>query len=187
VAINVTRFVWNRFHGSPAEKLVLLCMADFSDDKGNAWPSLETIMVRTGFTDRGVERVRRRLEKTGWLQCTDRGGGKGHSAHFRIVNPDRQSGNEGRGNHAQTPTLVPQTPTLDAPNPDSGSGELNNPLTTSPDTNEKPESNPGNGQAAKPINTRFKDPILIAQIQADLKRLKAGQPNNRQPAKKATA
>jgi hypothetical protein len=187
VAINVTRFVWNRFHGSPSEKLVLLCMADFSDDKGNAWPSLETIMIRTGFTDRGVEKVRRRLERNGWLVCTDRGGGKGHSAHFRITNPERHSGNEVRGNHAQTPNGVPQTPNGDAPNPEPCSGELNNPFTTSPDTNEKPESNPGNSQAAKPINPRFKDPSLIAQMQADLKRLKAGQPNHKQPVKRATA
>lgn len=187
MAINVTRFVWNRFHGSPAEKLVLLCMADHADDKGNAWPSIETIMIRTGFTDRGVEKVRRRLERDGWLVCTDRGGGKGHSAHFRITNPERHTGNDGRGTQVQTPNGVPQTPNGEALNPEPGSGELNNPLTTSREAEPKPRSNPGNSQDAKPHQGRLKDPSIVKAMKQTLADLRAGKTNSQQPAKRETA
>lgn len=64
------------------EKLVLLCLADFSDDAGVCWPSVETIVERTGLSDRCVREQLKRLEASGFI-CRDRR--VGQSAMYQMT------------------------------------------------------------------------------------------------------
>ena len=38
MSIRVMSKVWDDYHGPAVRKLLLLCIADFSDDRGIAWP-----------------------------------------------------------------------------------------------------------------------------------------------------
>jgi len=52
----------------PAEKLVLLSMADAaSEDGANSYQSLPTVSRKTGFTTRGVEKIVARLRRAGFI------------------------------------------------------------------------------------------------------------------------
>lgn len=68
------------------EKLVLLCLADFADDDGLCWPSVETMVGRTGLSDRCVREQLKRLEAAGLIERDRR---VGQSAMCRL-NVSRQ-------------------------------------------------------------------------------------------------
>lgn len=63
------------------EKLVLLCLADFADDDGVCWPSVETLIERTGLSDRCVREQLKRLEAAGLIERDRR---VGQSATYRL-------------------------------------------------------------------------------------------------------
>lgn len=51
----------------PTQKIVLVCLADFSDDYGKCFPSVDTIAERTGLNSRSVRRAISDLEKHGLI------------------------------------------------------------------------------------------------------------------------
>lgn len=58
----------------PGEKLVLLAYADHADhNDDNMYPSIATIMEKTGYTERHIQRVTRSLENKGFLVSTGKG------------------------------------------------------------------------------------------------------------------
>lgn len=63
------------------EKMVLLCLADFANDRGQCWPSIETIAGKCSCSDRTVQKAIKRLREWGIL-ATDDAPGKPH--HFTI-------------------------------------------------------------------------------------------------------
>jgi hypothetical protein len=77
VSIRYVAAVLDRLtHLKPAEKLVLVALADFaSDDTRECWPSVATIMRRSGLSRRGVQQILRRLEAAKLLE-TAVGGNK---------------------------------------------------------------------------------------------------------------
>lgn len=61
-------WAWQQKVNSPAEKLVLLCIATFANHAGEAWPGYERIAKETAMTRRSVITQIRKLEQLGLLR-----------------------------------------------------------------------------------------------------------------------
>ncbi len=57
-------------------KLVALALANYANDKGLAWPSVETLAKITGLSKRQIQRILPQIEKAGLLKITTGGGRK---------------------------------------------------------------------------------------------------------------
>lgn len=69
----------------PAEKWVLVVMADRADDDGLLWYAVDTIAARTSYTPRGVQNVVDRLIKKGFVKKMPRQ----NRSNFWLINVDR--------------------------------------------------------------------------------------------------
>jgi hypothetical protein len=79
MSVKIMSYVWDiDFKGS--QKLVMLCLADFSNDDGACWPSIETIARKSGVSVTTVKTTINQLIKDGWLSKQSRPGvvRKGH-------------------------------------------------------------------------------------------------------------
>lgn len=75
------------------QKLVLICLSEFTDDSGRCFPSIGTIAERTGLNPRSVRRAVSELEKVGLLTrsfCTGKRTDYTINPCHRIT-PDRES------------------------------------------------------------------------------------------------
>ncbi len=83
--------VWGHAEAEGNALLVLLALADFSDDGGRCWPSMATIARKARVSTRGARAIIRRLEGDGLLVCEP---SKGRSSnHYRItINAEAASG-----------------------------------------------------------------------------------------------
>ena len=103
----------------PAEKAVLISLADQANDHGYCWPSIATICTRTGYTERTVQGAIQSLVSDGLVEVELR---PGRSTNYRItvdvpdLTPRKICG--GQQMH-QTPAATAPTPAADAPNPRS--------------------------------------------------------------------
>lgn len=71
-------------------KLVLLFLADQSDDEGtNAWPALDTIAAACGCTRRSAQRALRTLEAEGLIAVQAAAGELHPSTTYQLTVPDR--------------------------------------------------------------------------------------------------
>lgn len=80
--------VWGDNGVKGSMKLLLLAIADFADDNGKAWPSVETLAQKIGMGERNTRYMLRALEDQGRLVVDISGGPKG-SSMYRILAPDR--------------------------------------------------------------------------------------------------
>lgn len=51
-----------------SDLLVMLAIADFANDKGFAWPSIDSISSKSRHSDRGVQKILSRLQTNGFLE-----------------------------------------------------------------------------------------------------------------------
>lgn len=65
------------------EKMVLLCLADFANDRGECWPSIDTIAAKCSCSDRTVQKAIRSLKEWGILTIKDAPG----KSHSFTINP----------------------------------------------------------------------------------------------------
>lgn len=66
MSAKATAKVWEYSKAKGSEKLLLLCYADHANDDGlGAYPSMPTLMTKTGLTRQGLTDVRRRLVESG--------------------------------------------------------------------------------------------------------------------------
>lgn len=75
---------------SQSELLVLLALADFANDSGEAWPSIERIATKSRHSDRGVQKIIDRLRKMGKIDVKKGGGPPGSplsTNRYRILAP----------------------------------------------------------------------------------------------------
>ncbi len=70
----------------PAEKLLLLALADHADDDGhNCWPSVPYLAWKTSLSDRHVRRMMKSLRDKGVLIPVEReGGGRQRSVIYQM-------------------------------------------------------------------------------------------------------
>jgi len=67
MSVKIMSYVWEvpLFKGS--DKLVMLCLADFSNDEGCCWPSIETISRKSGISVSTVKSSIKNLVNANWL------------------------------------------------------------------------------------------------------------------------
>lgn len=69
MSVRLVANVLDYVHGIPhGAKLVLICMADYADDKGKCWPSFQKLSERCDMSRRHVIRVVADLEEMGFLR-----------------------------------------------------------------------------------------------------------------------
>ena len=60
--------VWDRGDLSSTQKLVLLSLADWANDEGLCWPSIDRLATKTSMAGRSVQRIIRDLESMGFVR-----------------------------------------------------------------------------------------------------------------------
>ena len=84
MSINATSYVLNHRFGSATRKLIMIGIADFANDSGEAWPSIDTLAQRAECSRRTVQETIRLLEKDGDLQIRPNAGQNG-CHRYRII------------------------------------------------------------------------------------------------------
>jgi hypothetical protein len=99
MSIKVMARVWeNETVTDHTELLILLAMADFSDDAGNCFPSINRLAKKSRLSDRQAHRVIKKLCDKRWLELVEKGGvrnGKNVSNRYKILLADLQEQKEG--------------------------------------------------------------------------------------------
>lgn len=124
MSVYVLTHVWRNGPNDRSELLVLLALADFADDEGHCWPSIRKVADKARMSERGVQKITRRLCESGFLKVSQ-GGGRGGSNRYEIsmknpepysvntVHPEPHSVNTG----AKTPNGSAKTPNQGSPKP----------------------------------------------------------------------
>lgn len=60
--------VWEREDLASTHKLVLLALADWANDEGLCWPSINRLAIKTSMAGRSVQRLIRQLEDMGFVR-----------------------------------------------------------------------------------------------------------------------
>jgi hypothetical protein len=68
MSIKLMTAVWERADLSSTQKLVLLALADWANDEGLCWPSINRLAVKASLTSRGVQKSIRSLEDMGFIR-----------------------------------------------------------------------------------------------------------------------
>jgi hypothetical protein len=128
----------------PTDKLVLLALADWSNDQGQCWPSMKQLCSKSGLTERGIQKVMLRLIEGGHLTRQElTGRGNVYSVHPR--------------------TSFAPTPERDAPPPPNDiPPERRSPPNESAETPER-----GSGNTSVTVNREEGDkPLLLGASDA---------------------
>jgi hypothetical protein len=93
MSIQVMTKVWAQSQVSGSELLLLLAIADFSDDQGHAFPSVGTLAHKIRMSARNTQYLLQKLEAAGELEIT-RNAGRGGSNLYRVqtLRPENLAG-----------------------------------------------------------------------------------------------
>ena len=73
MSVKIMGMVWD-LQIDPNKKFVLMAYADHADHKGgNIWPAIDTIVKKTCYHERSVQRITRELEEDGYLVSDGKG------------------------------------------------------------------------------------------------------------------
>lgn len=81
------KIIWDHFPRGGSEKLVILALADWCNDKGESLhPSMEAIAVKCCMSRRQAQRAMQTFEREGLLECIGNatGGAPGQTKHYRL-------------------------------------------------------------------------------------------------------
>lgn len=84
MSVAVTSYVLNRTFGNQTRKLIMISIADFASDAGEAFPSIDTLAHRAECSRRSVQEHLAALEKAGELVVRPNAGPRGCNL-YRIV------------------------------------------------------------------------------------------------------
>jgi len=112
MSIRIMSRVWELQDISATQKLVLLALADWANDEGLCWPSINRLSVKTGATSRSVQRLIRQLEELGLVK-REEVVGKGN--RYWITLPMTEC----HPRHSVTPPLTDVHPTPDTVSPNT--------------------------------------------------------------------
>lgn len=121
MSIKILSLAWECDIEDRSDLLVFLALADFANDEGECWPSMRRVAEKARVTERGAQKIVRRLEAGGWLTI-EAGGGRGGCNFYRL-NPEPQTPNTVHPNTVhrtgeQKPrTRVQKTPNGGSPEP----------------------------------------------------------------------
>ncbi|MCG3727309.1 helix-turn-helix domain-containing protein [Vibrio cincinnatiensis] len=68
MSVKVMSYVWDITLFKGSDKLVMLCLADYADDSGLCWPSIDTIAKKSGVSLTTVKTTLKKLEEGNWLR-----------------------------------------------------------------------------------------------------------------------
>lgn len=97
------------------EKMVLLCLCDFANDRGECWPSVDTLAGKCSLSDRTVQKAIKQLREWGIVRTVDAPG----RPHMFTVNPRSSFTPEA----ASPPKMRAKPPKLLHPTPEAASPE----------------------------------------------------------------
>ncbi len=85
----IVGWVMNNLSVGGNVKLVAIVLANFANDKGSAWPSVETLAKMTGLSRRQIQRIVPQIEEAGLVKISTGGGRKRtHKYQFTYVGND---------------------------------------------------------------------------------------------------
>jgi len=94
MSVHVMSHVWKHGPADRSELLILLALADFSDDDGYCWPSMEAVAKKARMGERGAQKVVRRLQETGWISVQTGGGRHGcNNYQINLKKPEQETPN----------------------------------------------------------------------------------------------
>jgi len=117
MSIKIMSMIWDDGPAKQSERFVLLALADYANDQGECWPSIAGIARKTCLTERGVQKILRRLSDDGWL-LIEVGTGRKNCNIYTVKTP-----NDVHPEQSSPPNLSAETPNLSAENPEQGSPE----------------------------------------------------------------
>ena len=111
MSIRIMTNVWERSDINPTQKLVLLALADWANDEGLCWPSIDRLCQKSGLKRRSVQMAIHAMEEQGILQREEV---VGKGCKYWILSPVQEM-------HPRTKCTPPvqqmhPTRALDAPN-----------------------------------------------------------------------
>jgi len=68
MSIKLMTAVWERDDLTSTHKLVLLALADWANDEGLCWPSINRLAVKASLTTRAIQKAIRQLEQMGFVR-----------------------------------------------------------------------------------------------------------------------
>lgn len=83
MSVKIMSLIWERAPYTSGSLLVLLALADWSNDDGVSWPSMERLATKARIDKRSAQRIVRQLAKDGTIKI-DEGGGRGKQHRYLI-------------------------------------------------------------------------------------------------------
>jgi pyocin large subunit-like protein len=121
--MSMVALTWVRRCGAaPTVRLVLYALADMANDDGECWPSIASLVERTGLGERAIQTALAGLVSAGTL-AVERGGGRGRTNLYRFQYPapgaetPQEKPRFSRNPAAETPFLTTETPHLTTETP----------------------------------------------------------------------
>jgi hypothetical protein len=85
MSISIMDRVWRHSQASKGDLLIMLAIADFANDAGEAWPSVPTLAKKSRLKERQTQYALRRLVRSGELKVSKSKGPRGcHLYHIVI-------------------------------------------------------------------------------------------------------
>lgn len=112
MSIKLMTSVWEREDLNQTQKLILLALADWANDEGLCWPSINRLAIKTSMAARSVQRIIRQLEDMQFVR-RDEVTGKGNRYWISIPLT------ECHPRHSVTPPLTECHPTPDTVSPNT--------------------------------------------------------------------
>jgi hypothetical protein len=112
MSVKVMAKIWEAGPASLGDRFVLLAIADHANDEGQAFPGVGSLARKTCMTERGVQKILRRLEADGWL-LTDKRQGRYRCNLYTVMTPNVV--------HPTGAETNKKTPNKDALDPERGS------------------------------------------------------------------
>jgi hypothetical protein len=120
MSIRVMSLVWENETLDPYERLVMLSLADHSNDEGMCYPSIRRLCARTGMKERGVQNVVKRLTEAGYITVEMNKGRAGSNLYRVNATPATNAPQQEMHPASDAPTpphSITLTPAPDAPKP----------------------------------------------------------------------
>jgi hypothetical protein len=86
MSIRVMTLVWERSRHSGTDLLMLLALADFSDDQGNSYPAVPTLAAKCRMSQRNAGYILKGLQASGELEVRANEGPRGTNRYRIVVN-----------------------------------------------------------------------------------------------------
>ena len=108
MSIPLTNAVWKHSKQKSGALIVLLAIADYANDEGNAWPAVPTLARKARMSKRNVQRWVRALQRDGELKVLRNEGRRGTNI-YKICLPVAKADNDTHGTK-DTCAAKPMTP-----------------------------------------------------------------------------